>query len=101
MSTLLNFSSAKHLWKRSQKLKDPSTVLVEPPDMANDEVEKTAPTGAPVTIAVVGCGQRGKAREEELREHVCGRFKEPEVCGLIESCMHATSTNPHGVSSAF
>ena len=60
MSSLLSFSGAKQLWKRSPKMKDVTVAPANSPDTLVNDTKNEISHGTPVTIAVVGCGQRGK-----------------------------------------
>ncbi|KAF9534142.1 hypothetical protein CPB83DRAFT_866421 [Crepidotus variabilis] len=73
MSSLLNFSSSK-LWKRSPKMKNSSTVLVDSAEAKYQGTQRADNPGSPVTIVVVGCGQRGKSYAK-YAQHCPGRLK--------------------------
>lgn len=52
-------SNAKNLWRRSIRLGTPDTPHIMGQDMFGTE---------PVTLAIIGCGQRGKVRRQAIRD---------------------------------
>lgn len=55
-------SSAKNLWRRSLHVHNPSNTNTPTHAMGQDVKTHDAPEGAgPVTLAIIGCGQRGTA----------------------------------------
>lgn len=79
MANLL--TTSKGLWQRSWRKKEPPSPFDDPA-----MIEKHLP-GQPITIAVIGCGQRGKVSNECI---ICGLSS----CSLSTSRTQSTLSNP-------